>query len=49
MILNHICESCDSEFTLNYDDLVCEDAPSYCPFCGDYLDVDEDDFENEED
>jgi predicted nucleic acid-binding Zn-ribbon protein len=35
--LKHSCETCDSTFTVNYDEELCEDAPHYCPFCGDYI------------
>ena len=45
--INHVCGSCESQFTITYDEIVCEDAPHYCPFCGNYLL--EDDFEYEDD
>ena len=35
--LRHTCDTCDSVFTVNYDEELCEDAPHYCPFCGDYI------------
>ena len=45
--LKHTCESCDSEFSINYDDMKCEDAPSFCPFCGEFLLEDNTEFEDE--
>jgi hypothetical protein len=30
---HHICEECESEFTINYDEKQTEDSPHYCPFC----------------
>ena len=45
--LHHNCGECSSEFNIKYDELECEDAPHYCPFCGEYL-VDELDSEDDE-
>jgi hypothetical protein len=45
--LHHNCGECSSEFNIKYDELECEDAPHYCPFCGEYL-VDELDIEDDE-
>jgi predicted nucleic acid-binding Zn-ribbon protein len=44
--VKHTCGSCDSQFTINYNDMECEDSPHFCPFCGEYLI--EDDFEIED-
>jgi transcription initiation factor IIE alpha subunit len=44
--LNHICEQCDSEFTIKYNEETTETDPSFCPFCGEMLveyDVGDDD------
>lgn len=45
--LHHICSECSSEFTIRYDDEQTEDAPHYCPFCGEYL-IETEDFEDED-
>lgn len=36
---NHstICEVCESEFRITFDEHVIEETVSYCPFCGEYL------------
>lgn len=47
-IVKHDCDTCDSKFSINYDDMECEDAPHYCPFCGEYL-IEEFDIEPEDD
>lgn len=31
--LKHNCESCDSEFTIKYDEEQVADDPKFCPFC----------------
>ena len=36
-VLKHSCETCDSKFSISYDEMNCDDAPSYCPFCSSYL------------
>jgi predicted nucleic acid-binding Zn-ribbon protein len=46
--LKHSCETCDSSFSISYNDLECEDSPHYCPFCGEYL-IDELDLDSEDD
>ena len=46
-VLKHTCEVCESSFSINYSDMECEDAPHYCPFCGEYL-IDELDLDDEE-
>jgi hypothetical protein len=35
--LNHTCDQCDSQFTIRYDEEVCEDSPQYCPFCSEMI------------
>ena len=45
--LKHECGVCDSAFAIHYDEMECEDAPHYCPFCGEYL-IDELDIEDDE-
>lgn len=47
-ILKHICDNCDSDFSIHYDDLECEDSPHYCPFCGEYI-IESDDLIDDED
>jgi len=41
--LSYICETCDSEFTIDFDDTIMDEAPTFCPFCGD-TDIYEDEF-----
>ena len=36
-ILKYNCESCDSQFSIQYDPLICESDPVHCPFCSEYL------------
>lgn len=35
--LTHICDDCDSEYTIRYDAEKCESDPQMCPFCGSYI------------
>ena len=35
--LNHVCGNCESEFTLKYNEELCDDDPIYCPFCSEYI------------
>jgi hypothetical protein len=41
MILKHICDECDSKFKIIYDEIDCESDPQFCPFCAEYIIVDE--------
>lgn len=45
--LKHLCDACDSEFSISYDDMKCEDSPSMCPFCGEYLLEEDAEYEDE--
>lgn len=49
--LNHKCDSCESEFTIKYDEDMCEDDPIYCPFCSSYilLESDKDELQDDDD
>lgn len=40
--LQRTCDECDSKFTIQYDENLCEDDPTFCPFCASYL-IDEED------
>jgi hypothetical protein len=45
------CVSCDSEYTIEYDEDAVTGKDCYCPFCGhmyDFDDAEEDDSWNEE-
>lgn len=44
MNINHTCSACSSEFSISYNEMHTESDPSFCPFCGEYLILDEDDF-----
>lgn len=46
-VLKHQCFECDSKFKIEYDERVVEDNPSYCPFCGTY--IQESELEQDED
>lgn len=35
--LKHTCEGCETLFVIEYDELIADDDPSMCPFCGDYI------------
>ena len=48
------CSQCESNFELVYEEeLVSDDTPSFCPFCGEKIEdiieeyIDEDDFDDE--
>ena len=44
LIVNHECESCGSDFAIQYDETECESDQMHCPFCGEYIALEEDDF-----
>jgi len=46
--LKHHCEECDSKFTIRYDEDLTEDSPHYCPFCGEYLIVNSECYDEED-
>ena len=37
--IKHSCDECDSKFIIRYDDRSCDSDPTYCPFCGGYLNL----------
>ena len=45
--LHHVCDNCDSQFTIKYDVEKCEDDPHFCTFCSEY--ILENDTEDEDD
>jgi hypothetical protein len=45
--LKYTCEACDSKFAIQYNETECEDSPTYCSFCGEYL-VDDAELEDDE-
>ena len=47
--LHHVCDSCDSEFTIKYNEEKCEDDPIYCPFCSEYILLNSEDISEEDD
>ncbi len=47
--LNHVCDSCESEFTLTYNEELCDDDPIYCPFCSEYILLDSENIPEEDD
>jgi NAD-dependent SIR2 family protein deacetylase len=56
-VVNGECSSCESTYSVEYsEELVAQEYPEHCPFCGDQIqelseehqeDEDEDDFEEE--
>lgn len=42
--LHHECSACSSEFTINYNEMSTESDPIHCPFCGEYLILEDQDF-----
>jgi len=47
--LHHLCDECNSEFTLKYDEEIVESDPLHCPFCGTYiLELEENDDDEDE-
>lgn len=46
--LHQICDNCDSDFTIKYDEESVEDSPQFCPFCGEIL-IDFEKIEDEDD
>lgn len=45
--LKHKCEECDNSFSIHYDKEESEGDLQYCPFCAEYLFIDEE--KNEDD
>ena len=37
-----ICEECSSEFIIEYSEYEIAETVSYCPFCGEPLEIEED-------
>jgi hypothetical protein len=35
--MTHTCETCDSNFTIKYNENEAESDPGYCPFCGEMI------------
>lgn len=46
--LNHECENCGSRFTITYDEEICESDPISCPFCQEYLLLENDDLSEDD-
>ena len=49
MKIHHECTACGSTFTISYDEMETESEPTNCPFCGEYLLLEDADFEDEYD
>ncbi len=47
--LHHICDDCNSEFTIKYNEEACDDDPIYCPFCSSYILLEGDELQDDED
>ena len=48
MRIQHECTACGSAFTITYDEMQTESEPTNCPFCGEYLLLEDDDFGDED-
>ena len=35
--IHYSCEECGSEFSIKYNEEVCESDPLHCPFCSAYI------------
>ena len=46
--IHHTCDDCNSEFTIKYNEEVCESDPLHCPFCSSYI-LEMDNCDDEED
>lgn len=49
MVLKHECENCNSKFSINYKVEDCESDPLHCPFCGEYIFINEEINDEDED
>jgi DNA replicative helicase MCM subunit Mcm2 (Cdc46/Mcm family) len=47
-VLTYRCEYCNSKFRLEYEETECETDPLHCPFCSEYIDQEELDFDEDE-
>ena len=47
--LQHECSACGSNFTISYNEMYTESDPTHCPFCGEYLILDDRDLHDDED
>jgi predicted nucleic acid-binding Zn-ribbon protein len=47
--LQHECSACASQFSISYNEMHTETDPTYCPFCGEYLILEQEDFDDGED
>jgi hypothetical protein len=45
---HHVCDNCNSEFKIKYDETQCESDPIYCPFCSEYM-IETDDYGDDDD
>ncbi len=45
---HHVCDNCNSEFKIKYDESQCESDPIYCPFCSEYM-IETDDYGDDDD
>jgi len=47
--LRHECTACSSQFTVSYNELYTESDPMHCPFCGEFLVLEDEDFSADDD
>lgn len=46
--ITHECENCGSKFSITYDEDECESDPISCPFCQEYLFLDDDEVSDDD-
>ena len=46
--LQHECSACGTEFSITYNEMYTESDPTNCPFCGEYLILEQEDFDEED-
>jgi predicted nucleic acid-binding Zn-ribbon protein len=49
MRIQHECTACGSEFAISYNEMNTESDPLHCPFCGEFLLLDDESFEDNDD
>ena len=47
--IDHTCDACGSAFSIRYEPEDTETDPSQCPFCGEFMHIPDDAYEDGED
>lgn len=48
MRIQHECTACGSDFSISYNEMHTESDPIHCPFCGEFLLLDDESFDDED-